>query len=204
MENTFVQDEEQGVQDALDLNSALSERSTLISNLNNNIMNVLEQGVLTRQQTGAQKKGQQIYQLESAASLQLTSINNEISLEQYKVAIETSLYNLAMTSMGLQAQLLSLQEWQSSQSLAAIQALQQLINTLQGGNYNFSSISSILAALGFGSAASNIPQQPGQTQNPAGASAGYSVVQGTLDDMAAAAYQSRATLGYGAFRGVNL
>jgi len=195
MENTFVQDEEQGIQDALNLNSLLSERSTLISNLNNSIMNVLEQGVLTRQQTQAQKKGQQIEQLESQASLQLTSINNEISLEQYKVAIETSLYNLAMTSMGLQAQLLSLQEGQASQSLAAIAALQQLIAALQGGSYNLTSLSGILSLLGYGGAAGNIP--PSGTTNPTASAAG-------LDALAAAAYQSRATLGYGAFRGVNL
>lgn len=198
MENTFVQDEENGIQDALTLNSLISERSTLISNLNNSIQNVLEQGVLTRQQTEAQKKGQQIYLLESAASLQLTSINQEISLEQYKVAIETSLYNLAMTSMGLQAQLLSLQEGQASQSLAAIGALQNLINALQNGSYNFGSLSSILVALGYSGPASGIP--------PSGLStvATPAVSANAADALISAAYQSRATLGYGAYRGANL
>lgn len=198
MENTFVQDEEHGIQDALNLNSLLSERSTLITQLNNSIMNVLEQGVLTRQQTFAQTKGHKIYELESQASLQLTSINQEISLEQYKVAVETSLYNLAMTSMGLEAQLLALQEGQASQSLAAISALQQLIQMLQGGSYNFTTISSILAGLGFGGAAGNIPgsglTNPGS--NPASTNA--------ADALIAAAYQSRATLGYAAFRGQTL
>ena len=200
MEDTFVQDEEGGISDALQLNSLLSERSTLVSNLNDAVVNVLEQGVLSRQQTTAQTKGQQIEQLESNASSQLQSINQEISLEQYKVAIETSLYNLAMTSMGLEAQLLALQEGQASQSLAAIQALQQLINALQNGSYNFSTISGILVALGYGGSAGQIP---GNGLNTAGASA---VGAGTnaLDALAAAAYQSRATLGYASYRGANL
>lgn len=196
MENTFVQDEEGGINDALQLNSLLSERSTLISNLNDSIMNVLEQGVLTRQQTTAQTKGQQIELLESQSSSQLDSINQEISLEQYKVAIETSLYNLAMTSMGLEAQLLALQEGQASQSLAAIQALQQLISALQGGSYNFGSISAILASLGF---SSNIPGSGLDTVETASGNG-----QGVLDALASAAYQSRATLGYAAFRGATL
>lgn len=198
MENSFIQDEENAIQDALNLNSLISERSTLISNLNNSIINVLEQGVLTRQQTMSQKKGQQIYQLESQASQQLNSINNEISLEQYKVGIETSLFNLAMTSMGLQAQLLSLQEGQASQSLAAIQALQQLIAALQNGSYNFGSISSILSSLGYSSAAGNIPSSGLSTVGSEVASTN------AMDALIAAAYQSRATLGYGAFRGQTL
>jgi len=199
MENTFVQDEEQGIEDALNLNSLLSERSTLISNLNTSIMGVLEQGVLTRQQTQAQTKGQQIEQLESQASLQLTSINNEISLEQYKVGIETSLYNLGMTSMALQAQLLALQEGQASQSLAAIAALAELIQLLQGGSYNFTTISGILAGLGYAGAAGNIPPSgilPGGSAPAASTNA--------MDALMAAAYQSRATLGYGVYRGQTL
>ena len=202
MENTFQQDEESGINDALDLNSLLSERSTLISNLNSNIMGVLEQGVLTRQQTTAQSKGEQIYLMESQASLQLSSINQEISLEQYKVAVETSLYNLAMTSMGLEAQLLSIQENQASQSFAAIQALQQLIQALQSGSYNFGTISSILVSLGLNGG--NIPPPPGgNVPNPAGQSASV-LSSGGMDDLVAAAYQSRATLGYATFRGQNI
>lgn len=197
MSNTFVSDEESGIQDALQLNTLLSERSTLISNINDSIINVLEQGVLTRQQTLAQSKGQKIWEIESQHSLALSSINQEISLQEYKVAIETSLFNLAMTSMGLEAQLLALQEGQASQSLAAISALQELIQMLQGGNYNFSTISSILSQLGFGAAAGNIP--------PSGLMPGGGTAStNAADAMIAAAYQSRATLGYGAFRGVNL
>jgi len=199
MENTFVSDEEGGISDALQLNSLLSERSTMISQLGNSIQNVLEQGVLTRQQTGAQKKGQQIYQLESAASLQLTSINNEISLEQYKVGIETSLYNLGMTSMALQGQLLALQETQASQSLAAIAAMQTLMDTLNGGGYS-ANLSSILTLLGYGAAAGNIPGST--TTSPYGPVSGASV--GPLDALVSAAYQSRATLGYAGYRGGNI
>jgi len=195
MENTFVNDEENGIQDALNLNSLLSERSTLISNLNDSIQNVLEQGVLTRAQTTAQTKGQKIEKLETTADSQLSSINQEISLEQYKVNIETSLYNLAMTSMGLEAQLLALQEGQASQSLAAISALQTLINALQNGSYNFSSISSILAALGY---SSNITSA--STSTVANSTASTSA----MDSLVAAAYQSRATLGYASYRGSNL
>jgi hypothetical protein len=199
MENTFVNDEEGGISDALQLNSLLSERSTMISQLGNSIQNVLEQGVLTRQQTGAQKKGQQIYQLESAASLQMTSINNEISLETYKVGIETSLYNLGMTSMALQGQLLVLQEAQASQSLASISALQTLMDTLNGGGYS-GTLSSILTLLGYGAAAGNIPA--GTTTSPYGPIGGTPI--GGLDALVSAAYQSRATLGYAGFRGSNI
>jgi len=200
MENTYVNDEESGISDALNLNSLLSERSTLISDLNNSIQNVMEQGVLTRQQTSAQTKGQKIEKLESAASSQLSSINQEISLEQYKVGIETSLYNLAMTSMGLEAQLLALQEGQASQSLAAISALQTLINTLQSGSYNFGSISAILSSLGY----SSVSITSGTVSTVSSSSGSSAASTSAMDSLVAAAYQSRATLGYASYRGGNL
>ena len=143
-----------------------------------------------------QTKGQQIEKLETQGTSQLQSINQEISLEQYKVSIETSLYNLAMTSMGLEAQLLSLQEGQASQSLAAIQALQTLINALQGGSYNFNTISGILSALGY----TGVSIESGTISTVAGSVASTS----GLDTLASAAYQSRATLGYASYRGANI
>jgi hypothetical protein len=115
------------------------------------------------------------------------------------VGIETSLYNLGMTSMALQGQLLVLQEAQASQSLASISALQTLMDTLNGGGYS-GTLSSILTLLGYGTAAGNIPA--GTTQSPYGPIGGTTI--GGLDALVSAAYQSRATLGYAGYRGGNI
>lgn len=197
LHSNFVSGEESAINDALSLNELLSERTELLTNLNDQIQSILEQGVLTRQQTTAQKKGQQIYSLESNASKQLSTIDQQISLEQYKVSVEQYIFNLATTKIGLETQLLALQESQSSQQLAAIQALQQLIDALQNGNYNYSTIQSILSALGYSGAAANIPTKPGS--NPAGSSS-----SADMDTSAASAYASRGVLGYGGYRGTNL
>lgn len=211
LQNTYNSDEESAIGDALSLNQLLSERSTIMSNLNNQVVGILEQGVLTRQQTTAMTKGQQIEQAETGVTDQLSTIDQQISLEQYKVSVEQYIFNLATTKVGLETQLLQLQEQQSSQSLAQIQALQQLINTLQSGSFNFTTLQSLLNALGYSGAAGLIP--PSTLQTPGSAATQPSQAQTSLpttpnaanwDAIGSAAYQSRASLGYGNFRGSNL
>lgn len=198
LQNNYTNDQESAINDALSLNELLSTRSTLMSNLNSQVVGVLEQGVLTRQQTSGQTKGEQIENIESAASQQLSSINQEISLEQYKVSIEQYIFNLATTKIGLETQLLALQEGQASQSMAAIQALQQLINALESGNYNFTTLQQLLNSLGYSGAAGLIPSN---TLAPVGSGTSSA---SAFDNIASSAYQSRANAGYGTYRGQGL
>lgn len=152
-EQNLLGDETQAVQDALQLNQLYQQRMDLINGLNNQIQGILQQGSLTRQQTMAQKKGQQIEQLQAQTNKQLDQLNQEIAVTQMKVNAEGQIFKLASTRIGLETQLLQLQSAQTKYQMAQISALQQLVDTLQSGNYNFTTLQSLLAALGYPNAA---------------------------------------------------
>lgn len=150
----LLSDEQTAVQDALNLNQLYQQRLQFINQLNQQIQGVLQQGSLTRQQTMAQKKGQQIEQIQAQANLQLDQMNQEIAVAQMKVNAESQVFHLATTRIGLETQLLQLQGAQTQYQMAQIQALQQLVNTLQSGNYNFTTLQALLDALGYPAAGS--------------------------------------------------
>jgi hypothetical protein len=135
-------DETTAVQDALQLNQLQLQYNQLLQQTAQNERNIMEQGVLTRQQTFAQSKAQQLAQTQYQANLQLDQMNQQLQLQQAKVTAEQTVFNLATTRVGLEAQLLQLQEAASDRSMAGVQALANLVAAMgQGVNSNNSAVS---------------------------------------------------------------
>jgi hypothetical protein len=127
------QDQTQAVQDALQLNNLIEQRNELLQQTAQNERNILEQGVLTRQQTFAQSKAQQLAQTQYQANLQLEQMDQQIDLNTAKVDAEKQVFDLATTRIGLEAQLLQLQEAQTGRSMQQIAALANIVTTMNGG-----------------------------------------------------------------------
>src|SRR5262249_22589410 len=126
VQEDFNQANEDAINDALKLNDLLFQRQQLIDQINDQIQGVLSQGVLGRQATRAQTAGEQIYQIKQAADRQLEQLNAQISATQYRVNAEQQIFSLASTRIGLETQLLTLQNAQTDKDMARIQALSDL------------------------------------------------------------------------------
>jgi hypothetical protein len=178
-----AQANEQAINDAIQLNDLLLQRQQAYLALNKQIEGVLTQGVMSRLPTRAQQAGAQIYEIQLNAQVQMEKLNEQIQAAQYRVSSESKIFDMATTRIGLENQLLALQNQQTDRDMARIVALTQLINAMQSGDWSaFGPIADLIAAL------------PGVTNTGAGG------VEGTIG----AAYQDRASLGYALFRGQNL
>jgi len=165
------------------------DRINLINQINQQIQGVLSQGVLTRQMTMAQTKGQQVENIEWQSQTQIDTINEQISAAQYQVQAANQVFNLATTRVGLETQLLTLQNQQTDLDMSRIAALQNLVSTLQSGN-----MGPIIALL---------QSVPGTTNAAVGVSS-TTADTSALEALFASAYSNRASLGYGTYSGQNL
>jgi hypothetical protein len=127
------QAQQQAIQDALTLINLEYQRQQIINQEAQQEYDVLTQGVLTRQRTTAMTKGQEIGQLRYQRDMQLEQINEQISLQQYKVATEQQIFGLATTRIGLETQLLEAQEEQANYQILQVQALAQVVTALSSG-----------------------------------------------------------------------
>jgi hypothetical protein len=188
METQVEQDNVQAINDAINLNNLMLQRIDYTNQINTQIEGVLSQGVLTRQGTRAQTAGEQIQQIQVQAQQQLEQMNEEISVAQYKVAAEQQIFGLATTRIGLESQLLILQEAQAGQQISVIQATMELLQQMQAGNFSYGPIAAILAAVPSAS-------------NPA-----VGVANGTqfLEALWSSAYGNRGSMGYSQYSGANL
>lgn len=130
----LLTDNAQAIQDALQLNDLLYQRTTIMQDYANQVQGILSAGVLTRTQTRAQTAGQQIQQLQVAHDRQMQDLNEQVDAATYKVNAETTIFGLAQTRIGLENQLLAAQNAQTNLDMQRIQALQVLVNALQSGN----------------------------------------------------------------------
>jgi hypothetical protein len=141
------QAQQTAIQDSLTLLNLEYQRQQVINQEAQQEYDILTQGVLTRQRTTAMTKGQQIGQIQYQANMQLTQIDEQIALAQYQVQTAQQIFDLATTRIGLETQLLSLQEGQADQQNQQTAALLQVVQALQGGMAN-GSIMSSLTSLG--------------------------------------------------------
>jgi hypothetical protein len=130
------QAQQSAIQDSLTLLNLEYQRQQIINQEAQQEYDILTQGVLTRQRTTAMTKGQEIGQLQYQANMQLQQIDEQIALQQYKVATEQQIFNLATTRIGLETQLLTLQEQQADTQNGQTQALLQVVEQLQAGMAN--------------------------------------------------------------------
>ena len=189
----------------LQLNDLMYQRSQLLLQYNNQVQGVLSQGVLTRQMTRAQTAGQQIEQLSVAFTRQMEQTNEEISATQFKVQAEGQIFNLATTRVGLETQLLQLQNSQTSLDMVRIAGLSALVAQLQSGNLAQGALGALLAAIPtVSNPVIGGSQNLLQALMGIAAEATNSQMTQSFEDLVAAAYQDRATLGYGTFQAQNL
>lgn len=131
------QAQQQAIQDALTLLNLEYQRQQIINQEAQQEYDILTQGVLTRQRTTAMTKGQQIGVLRYNEQQQLMQIDEQIALQQYKVQTEQQIFQIATTRIGLETQLLSLQEnaagVQNQQTAALLQVVQQLQAAMASG-----------------------------------------------------------------------
>lgn len=141
------QAQQSAIQDSLTLLNLEYQRQQIINQEAQQEYDILTQGVLTRQRTTAMTKGQQIGQIQYEANMQLQQIDEQIALQQYKVQTEQEIFDLATTRIGLETQLLSLQEAQADQQNEQTAALLQVVQQLQAGMAS-GSLMSTLSSLG--------------------------------------------------------
>ena len=227
MADTLRQDNEQAINDALQLNDLLYQRQQLILNTNTQIESVLSQGVLVRQATRAQTAGQELQRVQYEANRQLDVLNEQIAAARYRVSAEGQIFNLANTRVGLEMQLLALQNQQTNVDIKRIDGLREILIRTQAA-LGAGNATEMLAALGAGMTAlsdviaeagagfkfapgvGGTPPLPGRPQPPAPGPPGRGPgnrPQGytdLLDILISGAYQDRATMGYAGFRAQNL
>jgi hypothetical protein len=137
------QAQQQAIQDSLQLLDLEYQRQQIINQEAQQEYDVLTQGVLVRQRTTAMTKGQEIGQLRYQRDMQLQQIDEQIALQQYKVQTEQQIFDLATTRIGLETQLLSLQEAQAGLQGQQTAALLQVVQQLQAGMASGSLMNSI-------------------------------------------------------------
>lgn len=140
------QSELQAIQDAIQLNDLLTQRAQLLTDTNTQEYQIMSQGLVGRQLTFGQTKMDQMQVLEQQRNLQLQQIDEQIALAQYKVNAESQIFSLATTRIGLEAQLLALQEQQTNYDIARINALIYLVNLMKGGG--ITTLDQLTAAVG--------------------------------------------------------
>jgi hypothetical protein len=191
LENQLLQDNEQAINDAIQLNDLTYQRTQLVNQLNQQIEGVLAQGDVTREATRAQTAGTQIEQIQVQAQMQLAQMNEEIALTQYKVTAEQQIFGLATTRIGLETQLLGLQEIQAQQQMQVIAALQGYVGSLQTGN--MAPLAQLIASI------------PLSTISPsAGSPQSMTTLTNLLEQLFSAAYSTYGASGYATFNGQGL
>jgi hypothetical protein len=127
------QAQQTAINDALTLINLEYQRQQIINQEAQQEYDILTQGVITRQRTNAMTKGQEIGVLRYQRDMQLQQINEQISLQQYKVATETQIFGLATTRIGLETQLLEAQTAQAQFQMQQVMALSQVVSALTSG-----------------------------------------------------------------------
>lgn len=203
----LLQDNQQAIQDAVQLNDLIYQRQAAVLSYNNTVQGILSQGVLTRQMTRAQTAGEQIQAANVQYQRQMEQLNEEIAAATYKVQAESTIFTLATTRIGLETQLLTLQNAQTNLSMQQIQALQNLVAQLASGNLAGGALGQLLAsipsvtnpAIGLGTPTNALQALMGLGE----ALTNQQTLQ-LLELLFAGAYQDRASAGYGAFQAQGL
>lgn len=200
------QGQQQAIQDALSLNQLYNQRNQLEYQYLQQVQSIQGQGTLTRGITQSQSKFSQLYNLDVQTSNQLLDINAQINLAQYQVTAAQQIFSLATTQVGLQTQLLNLQEVGINEDMQRLGAMQNVLQLLQQTGYSLTSLGTLntsdpnaLLTLLLQLLAGQLGVNVGGVNNPTGLK-----TIGHLDTLAAGAYSARASYGFGNFRSANL
>jgi len=158
------QDEQDAIQNALNYNDLLIQRQNLIEDTNQQIQDIMSQGVAVRQMPAGVSKARQIQELMLQSSNQMDQLNEEISVSQHKLNVEQQIFGLATTRVGLESQLVTLQNQQTDLDMQRIVALQQTVGDFQSALPT--SMQAFMGQLGFGAGYVSPSTEPGLVPTP--------------------------------------
>ena len=130
MQQTFLADQEQAIQNALQLLQLEQEQAEMANQYQSQVYGILTQGVTSRQMSGAQTKGGEIEALNQQYSQQQQQMQQEIAVAQYKYQIQQQIFGLASTQVGLEMELVAVQEQQANNTQQSVVVLQQAIEAI--------------------------------------------------------------------------
>ena len=123
----LAQEQQTAVQDALQLNDLLYQKSQLLRQNAQQEWDILTQGVLVRRTTAAQNKLNQLDLLKQEQERQLQDMNAQIQIQSYKVSQESQIFSIATNRIDLENQLVSAQTTVISYDMQRIAALKDVI-----------------------------------------------------------------------------
>jgi hypothetical protein len=153
------QDEQDAINNALRYNDLLWQRQNLIQDTNLQIQQIMSQGVAVRQTPEGVSRAIQIQQLMRQRTEQFDQLNEEIGVSHHKLEIEQKIFGLATTRIGLETQLLSLQNAQTDKSTKQILELESVVRAYSTATPT--NLPTALSMLGLGNAYVSVAQEPG-------------------------------------------
>ena len=158
------QDEQDAINNALNYNDLLIQRQSLIQNTNQQIQDIMSQGVAVRQMPEGVSKARQIQQLMLESSNQMDRLDEEIAVSKHKLETEQKIFGLATTRIGLETQLATLQNQQTDLDITRIKALQATVGAFQ--TKIPASMQAFMQQMGFGPGFISAGTEPGLKPTP--------------------------------------
>jgi hypothetical protein len=119
--------EARAIEDALELNTLLREREQLLAESAEDERRIRARGVLERQRTVAQEKSGEVEALRRRRDERLAELDQQISLLQLKVDIETRVFDLARDRVALEMRLHELRQQEFEREAAQLAALRAVV-----------------------------------------------------------------------------
>ena len=158
------QSEQDAINNALQYNDLLLQRQELIQNTNQQIQDIMSQGVAVRQMPEGVTKARQLQQLMLSSQNQMAQMDEEIAVSQHKLNNEQQIFNLATTRVGLETQLVALQDAQIDKQDAGTAALLQEVAAFSGATPT--NLPTAMGMMGLGGQYINPTQEPGLAPIP--------------------------------------
>lgn len=152
------QSEQEAINNALNYNDLLLQRQELIQNTNQQIQDIMSRGVAVRQMPEGVTKARELQQLMLSAQNQQAKLDEEIAVSKHKLDNEQKIFNLATTRVGLETQLVQLQNAQTDKADAATRALLQEVLAFSSATPG--NLPTALGMLGLGGNYINPSQEP--------------------------------------------
>lgn len=166
-EATQVQSAEiTAIQNGINLNNLYIQRQQLMEQYSQQVQGIMAGGVAVREVSASASKAAQLQQAQIGYDQQMDQLNMQISVSQYQYETQQKIYGLATTRVGLEMQLLTLQESQTDQQNASNAALLNIVNVIRSTPASqLATTPQLMAALGLpysGPTAGQVGPQIGQ------------------------------------------
>ena len=130
MQQTFLSDQEQAIANAEQLLQLEQQQAEMTNQYQSQVYGILSQGVTSRQLSGAQTKGAELQALNQQYSQQQLQMQQEIAVAAYKYQIQQKIFNLASTQVGLEMEMVAVQDAQANNSLQSVLVMQQAMEAI--------------------------------------------------------------------------